>query len=171
MIDLKNIFKSALIKITQEKTGKTLSVEEREPLGNLVEQITASPAGDDCKDSDEIETIIREESLEQLANDIRGVVSGYIEIKHTPFPYAIKRNLPDMRASHSRVLHAEQELLGNAILKAERDLFRGEFRVAEHIKEYRSVFDQYTTDPSRFELNSIKSLVADKYQADIESLF
>jgi len=171
MIDLKNIFKSALFKIAQEKTGKTLSVEEKETLGSLVEQIAESPADDDCEDSDEIKAILREESIEQLAHDIRVVVSGYIEIKHNPFPYAIKRNLPDMRASHSRILHAEQELLDNAILKAERDLFRGEFRVAEHVKEYRNFFDQYTTNPSRFELDSIKSLVADKYQADIEALF
>lgn len=171
MFDLKKILKDALSKIAQDKIGEPLSAEDREELGNMIEQIAESPADDDYEDSDEIKAILREESIERLTGDIRYIVTGYIEIKHNPFPYAIKRNLPDMRASHSRILHAEQDLLNNAILRAERDLFRGEFRVVEHVKEYRNFFDQYTTDPSGFELDSIKSYVADKYQADIEALF
>ena len=171
MFDLKKLLKDALGKIAQDKIGEPLSAQDREELGNMIEQIAESPIDDDYEDSEEIKAILREESIEQLAKDIRGVVGGYVDIKHNPFPYIIKRKLPDMHANHSRVLHAEQELLDNAILKAERDLFRGEFRVTEHVKEYRSFFDQYTTDPSSFGLDSIKSLVADKYQADIEALF
>lgn len=58
---------------------------------------------------------MREERIERLRADIRMVVVGYADIISEPFPYVIKKNLPLMRESRSRILIADSDIPAEAI--------------------------------------------------------
>lgn len=115
------------------------------------------------KDLDRMEM---DEKIEDIGSNIRCVVLCTMDLINGPYPYALKRDIPSIKASHKKVLEAfNTSLYKKAVDFAYHDIFDS----LDNVDEYRSFFREYTQAPINYSLDIIKKSVPEEYQAGLSS--
>ena len=164
--------KKALVSIFEKKFGRKASYKEIIELHELMDEMVSSADREDkaveAEENDEVKDILRQDKIEQGAQSIRMVVAIYIELQQEPYPYKLKKDIPLLKEAHAEVLKNYQSGLYPDIVKyAYEDMFVGDLRILGDTKEDKRFFEEYTNNPSMFNIQKIKDFIPDKYLPEI----
>lgn len=163
--------KKALVSIFEKKFGRKASYKEIIELHELMDEMVSSADREDkavAAEDDEVKDILRQDKIEQGAQSIRMVVAIYIELQQQPYPYKLKKDIPLLKEAHAEVLkNYQSELYPDIVKYAYEDMFVGDLRILGDTKEDKRFFEEYTNNPSMFNIQKIKDFIPDKYLPDI----
>ena len=175
-LNLTPLVEQAAVSVYERENGRAATDEEKAAIRKTVREIAAEPyeSGDyDPAEDPELAEIYRQEAIEELAQKMRLVVVNYVEAMKEPYPYKVKRNLAEIKQSHSFVIgKLDTNIYPDAVAYAREDMFEGWSKLLEDVEENRVFFEDYVKDPRSLNLLRIRENMPENYRADMdEALF
>lgn len=160
---------NTIIRIYENRHGKSAKTEhEKRHIIQSISQWWHSP----CNNNDdntpsydpEIEAILRETKIADIAHAIRIVVMDYLYcLEH---PSEAKWKVPLIKEKHNKIIEiqaSDQKLYKEAVQRAYYDMFESDMRILGPHDKYIDQFHAYVSDTSSLDLSRIKHQIPQKY--------
>lgn len=170
-VSIRPMAENAFVSLYEKENGRAATEEEKAAIMGTVRQIETQPYEPDGYGSDpELMEIQRQDAIEELANRIRQVVVVFVELLQEPFPYKVKKGIPEIKENHRFVLEQfDKDIYGDAVAFAREDMFEGWAKLLENVDECRAFFEEYTGHPHALSLNQIREAMPEKYRNDVDA--